>query len=62
VMLSTDSRYTIPLGLTQFVDETGGLSAGLAMAGSVCSIVPIVGVFLLFQRQFLQALSHTGLK
>lgn len=62
VMLTSDEKYTIPLGLTQFVDEGGGLSAGLAMAGSVSSIVPIIVVFLIFQRQFLQALSHTGLK
>ena len=62
IMLSTESRFTLPLGLTKFVDADGGLSAGLAMAGATSSIVPMVIVFLLFQRQFLQALSHTGLK
>jgi multiple sugar transport system permease protein len=62
IMLSSTSHYTLPLGLTQFVDESGGLSAGLAMAGATSSIVPMVIVFLIFQRQFLQALSHTGIK
>ena len=62
IMLSTDSHYTLPLGLTKFVDADGGLSAGLAMAGATSSIVPMLVVFLIFQRQFLQALSHTGLK
>ncbi len=62
IMLSSPSHYTLPLGLTQFVDESGGLSAGLAMAGATSSIVPMVVVFLIFQRQFLQALSHTGIK
>lgn len=62
IMLSSTSHYTLPLGLTQFVDESGGLSAGLAMAGATSSIVPMIIVFLTFQRQFLQALSHTGIK
>ena len=62
IMLSTANHYTLPLGLTEFVDANGGLSAGLAMAGATSSIVPMVVVFLFFQRQFLQALSHTGLK
>ncbi|WP_327640609.1 carbohydrate ABC transporter permease [Kribbella sp. NBC_00482] len=62
IMLSSDSKYTIPLGLTQFVSENGALSAGLAMAASVCATVPIVIIFLAFQRNFLAALSTTGLK
>jgi multiple sugar transport system permease protein len=62
IMLSTANHYTLPLGLTEFVDANGGLSAGLAMAGATSSIVPMVVIFLFFQRQFLQALSHTGLK
>lgn len=62
IMLSSDSKYTIPLGLTQFVSENGALSAGLAMAASVCAIVPIILVFLAFQRNFLAALSSSGIK
>lgn len=62
VMLSDERKYTVPLGLTQFIDAEGGLSAGLAMAASVSSIVPILIVFLIFQRQFVAALAHAGLK
>lgn len=62
VMLSTSNKYTLPLGLTEFVDANGGLSAGLAMAGSTSSIIPMIIIFLIFQRHFLQALSHAGLK
>lgn len=62
VMLSSEANYTVPLGLTQFIDAEGGLSAGLAMAASVSSVVPILIVFLIFQRQFVEALSHAGLK
>ncbi len=62
IMLSDRSKYTVPLGLTRFVDADGGLSAGLAMAGSVSSVIPIMIIFLIFQRQFVAALANTGLK
>lgn len=62
VMLSSEQKYTVPLGLTQFIDAEGGLSAGLAMAASVSSVIPILIVFLIFQRQFVAALAHAGLK
>jgi multiple sugar transport system permease protein len=61
-MLTSEENYTIPLGLTNFTDENGGPSAGLAMAGSASSIVPVIVVFLILQRRFIQALTHSGLK
>jgi len=62
VLLTSEENYTIPLGLTNFTDENGGLSAGLAMAASVSSVVPVILVFLLLQKRFIQALTHSGLK
>lgn len=62
IMLSDRNLYTVPLGLTRFVDADGGLSAGLAMAGSVSSVIPIMIIFLIFQRQFVAALASSGLK
>ena len=62
IMLSTDENYTLPVGLTRFVDGDGGLAGGLSMAAATSSVVPMVIVFLVFQRQFLSALSRTGLK
>ena len=62
IMLSNPDKYTVPLGLTQFVDADGGISAGLAMAGSFSSVIPILIVFLIFQKNFVAALAHSGLK
>lgn len=62
IMLSTDENYTLPVGLTRFVDGDGGLAGGLSMAAATSSVVPMIIVFLVFQRQFLSALSRTGLK
>jgi multiple sugar transport system permease protein len=62
VMLTSEENFTIPIGLTRYMDEGGGMSPSLAMAGAVSSIVPVIVVFLVLQRQFIQALTRTGLK
>ncbi|GHO41931.1 ABC transporter permease [Ktedonospora formicarum] len=62
VMLTSEPNFTIPLGLTSYVDESGGATASLIMAGAVSSVVPIIVVFLFMQRQFIQALARSGLK
>jgi multiple sugar transport system permease protein len=62
VMLTTESKFTIPLGLTRYFDESGGFSAALISAGAVSSLIPIFIVFLALQRQFIQALTRSGLK
>ena len=62
VMLTTESRFTIPLGLTRYMDEGGGFSPSLIMAGAVSSIVPVLVVFLVLQRQFIAALARSGMK
>lgn len=62
VMLTSESIFTIPLGLTRYMDEGGGMSPSLIMAGSVSSIIPVLIVFLLMQKQFIAALSRSGLK
>jgi multiple sugar transport system permease protein len=62
VMLTNERHFTIPLGLTSYIDESGGFSAALIMAGAVSSVIPIFIVFLIMQRQFIQALARSGLK
>jgi multiple sugar transport system permease protein len=62
VMLTTESNFTIPLGLTHYFDESGGFSAALISAGAVSSLIPIFIVFFILQRQFIQALTRTGVK
>ncbi len=62
VMITTESHFTIPLGLTAYIDEGGGFSAALIMAGSVSAVIPILVVFLVMQRQFVAALARSGIK
>lgn len=62
IMLSNPEKYTLPIGLTTFVDADGGLSAGLAMAASVSSVVPVFIIFLIFQRRFVESMVHAGIR
>lgn len=62
VMLTSEEKFTIPLGLTRYFDESGGFSAALISAGAVSSLIPIFVVFLALQRQFIQALTRSGIK
>lgn len=62
IMITSLSHYTLPLGLTTFMDVNGGLSPGPALAASVVSLVPVMILFLALRRQFQKALLGTGLK
>lgn len=62
VMLSSTDKYTVPLGLTQFIAMDGTVSAALSMAGSVSSALPILIFFLIFQKQFVQSMARAGMK
>lgn len=60
ITTKTDLR-TIPLGLASFESEYG-TSYALLMAASVTASIPVLIVFLLFQRQFMQGIVMSGLK
>lgn len=62
IMITDESKYTIPLGLTRFMSDDGTVSLGPALAGSVSSLIPILIVFLIFQRQFMQSMARAGLR
>ncbi len=61
IIISSPDRYTAPLGLALFVvkNET---SWNLLFAGSVMSTLPMVVIFAVFQRKFIQGIALTGIK
>lgn len=61
LFLQDKALYTLPLGLTYFMDETG-LKYNLIMAASVITIIPIFVVFLLAQKYFIGGLSSGAVK
>lgn len=60
--LSDVEKFTVPLALRLFLDQTGESSYGPMLAMSVLSLVPIFIVFIIFQRRIIQGIATTGIK
>ena len=56
IYLHSDRLYTLSLGLTYF-KTTHGIEFNLLMAASCLVVLPVVFVFLLFQRFFLEGIT-----
>lgn len=61
IIISSPENYTAPLGLALFVVKNR-TSWNLLFAGSVIATLPMIVVFMIFQRQFIQGISVTGIK
>ncbi|GLY20099.1 sn-glycerol-3-phosphate transport system permease protein UgpE [Kineosporia sp. NBRC 101677] len=62
VFLSTPENFTLPQALTQFTDAYGGPSWGTQLSAATLTALPVLVVFVMAQRQFVEGLAHTGLK
>ena len=62
VFLSSPDKFTLPQALTQFVDAYGGPMWNVQLAAATLAAVPVLVVFVVAQRQFIEGLAHTGLK
>jgi multiple sugar transport system permease protein len=61
IYLKTQEKKTIQLGLKMFINQYSS-DYGLIMAGSVTSLIPVLIVFLLLQKYFVEGISTTGIK
>jgi multiple sugar transport system permease protein len=61
LIISSPEKYTAPLGLALFVVKNR-TQWDVLMAGSVIATIPMVVVFILFQRRFIQGIAVSGLK
>jgi multiple sugar transport system permease protein len=61
LIISSPEKYTAPLGLALFVVKNR-TQWDVLMAGSVIATIPMVLVFILFQRRFIQGIAVSGLK
>ncbi|MCI8687791.1 MAG: carbohydrate ABC transporter permease, partial [Lawsonibacter sp.] len=61
VMLDANNVYTIPLGIATLQAETS-TDIGLLMAGAAMASVPIIIVFLIFQKYFTQGIAMGAVK
>lgn len=61
IYLNSKAKYTIQLGLKFFQSEHTAQYT-IIMAGTVCSLIPILIVFLIFEKQITNGMVHSGLK
>ena len=61
VMLSDNAKHTISLGISTMQAETS-VDLGLLMSGAAVAAVPIIIVFLIFQKYFTQGITMGAVK
>jgi multiple sugar transport system permease protein len=62
VYLSDVRKYTVSLGLRTFVDGNGMSNWGAVFAMSCLALVPVLLLFVFFQRFLIQGIATTGVK
>ncbi|HOX28444.1 MAG TPA: carbohydrate ABC transporter permease [bacterium] len=66
VATNTDAARTLPVGIAMFISGLGGTTEatqyGIAMAGSLLSVLPSLVVFLALQRFFVRGIAMSGIK
>ena len=61
IILSSPDKITAPVGLALFVVQNK-TSWNLLFAGSVIATLPMIVVFMIFQRHFIKGIAMTGIK
>lgn len=62
VMAQEPEMYTLPVALATFATGDHQSDHGMLMAGSVVLVVPVLIIFILFQRWITEGIATTGLK
>ena len=62
IYINSLNLFTVPIGLLALIDSSSTSDWGALMAMSVLSVVPVVVMFLAFQRYLVEGISTTGLK
>lgn len=61
IYISSKDRMTLSLGLQQFLNEFT-VDWTLLMAAAVIFVLPVVVLFFIFQRNFVEGVATSGLK
>jgi multiple sugar transport system permease protein len=62
VIAQTEDKYTLPVALALYSTGQNAQNYGLLMAGAVVVVVPVLVMFLAFQRHVTKGIAITGLK
>ncbi|MEY8354983.1 carbohydrate ABC transporter permease [Lachnospiraceae bacterium 54-53] len=61
IYLKSQNKKTVQLGLKMFIGQYSS-EYGLIMAGSVISLIPVILIFIMMQRHFIEGVASTGIK
>jgi multiple sugar transport system permease protein len=62
VIAQTEDKYTLPVALALYSTGQNAQNYGLLMAGAVVVVVPVLVMFVVFQRHVTKGIAITGLK
>lgn len=62
IFIDDPTKYTIPLALNLFTDPNSYSNFGGMFAMSVVSIIPVLLIFIFFQKYLVEGISTTGMK
>lgn len=62
VVAQQESHYTLPVALALYSTGQNSTQYGLLLAGATVVVVPVLAVFLVFQRRFIEGIATTGIK
>lgn len=62
IYLTDTALYTVPLALRSFIDATSYSAFGALFAMSIISLLPVLGVFIAFQKLLVEGIATSGLK
>lgn len=62
VVAQTQTHYTLPVALALFSTGQNQVNYGLLLAGATVVVAPVLVVFLIFQRRFIEGIATTGIK
>lgn len=62
IYLRDTTKYTVTLALRMFIDSTAKSAYGAMFAMSTLSIIPILILFIFFQKQLIEGVATSGLK
>jgi multiple sugar transport system permease protein len=62
VVAQSEEKYTLPVALALYSTGQNSTNYGLLLAGATVVIIPILVIFLIFQRRFIEGIATTGLK
>ncbi|MEO7423112.1 MAG: carbohydrate ABC transporter permease [Ornithinibacter sp.] len=62
VVAQTENTYTLPVALALYSKGQNSTNYGLLLAGATVVVIPILMIFLVFQRKVIEGIATTGIK